>query len=91
MLLLAQRDIQDTQSAAIRRRARQKLPGTVAQKRGLVRVHEVRRNHISRTQQEIMRLETREKREEAAREKKILLHGKTIAKRFGLVGKNAIS
>lgn len=70
LLLLAQRDIRDTQSAAICRRARQKLPGTVAQKGGIVRVDEVRRNHINRTRLELERLDARSKREEVAKEKK---------------------
>ncbi len=36
-------------------------------------------------------MQARDRRMKAARQKKILLHGKAIAKRFGLMGKKAIS
>ena len=51
----------------------------------------MRHNHLHRTQEEVEREEGRQKRAETARQKKIFLYGKAIAKRFGLVGKKAES
>ena len=88
---LTQRDLQATHTAALAKRARKKLAGTVVQKGGIVTVRDVRHNHLHRTQEEVEREEGRQKRAETARQKKIFLYGKAIAKRFGLVGKKAES
>ncbi len=79
------------QAASIRKRARQKLADTIAQKGGIIIVNDVRHNHIVRTQKETERMKARDRRMKAARQKKILLHGKVIVKRFGLMGKKVIS
>ena len=88
---MTQRDLQATHTAALAKRARKKLAGTVVQKGGIVTVRDVRHNHLHRTQEEVEREEGRQKRAETARQKKIFLYGKAIAKRFGLVGKKAES
>jgi hypothetical protein len=91
LLMIAERQLKVSQAASIRKRARQKLAGTIAQKRGIITVNDVRHNHIVRTQKKTERMKARDRRMKAARQKKILLHGKAIAKRFGLMGKKAIS
>jgi hypothetical protein len=69
MFLLAQRDIRDTQSATICRRARQYLLDTIAQKNEIVRIDEIRRNHINRTQQKLERLKICFKKKTAIKKK----------------------
>ena len=91
LLELTQRDLQAIHTAALAKRARKMLAGTVVQKGGIVTVRDVRQNHLHRTQEEVEREEGRQKRAETARQKKIFLYGKAIAKRFGLVGKKAES
>jgi hypothetical protein len=91
LLVTAERQLKVSQAAFIRKRARQKLADTIAQKRGIIIVNDVRHNHIVRTQKKTERMKTRDRRMKAARQKKILLHGKTIVKRFGLMGKKVIS
>jgi hypothetical protein len=91
LLMIAERQLKATQAASIRKRARQKLAGTIAQKGGIIIVNDVRHNHIVRTQKETERMKTRDRRMKVVRQKKILLHGKAIVKRFGLMSKKAIS
>jgi glucan phosphorylase len=91
LLMIAERQLKASQTASIRKRARQKLVDTIAQKRDIIIVNDVRHNHIVRIQKKTKRMKTRDCRMKAARQKKILLHGKVIVKRFGLVGKKIIS
>ena len=57
LLELTQRDLQATHTAALAKRARKKLAGTVVQKGGIVTVRDVRHNHLHRTQEEVEREE----------------------------------
>ncbi len=91
LLMIVERQLKVSQAASIRKRARQKLADTVAQKRGIIIVNDVRHNHIVRTQKKTERMKTRDRRMKAARQKKILLHGKVIIKRFDLMNKKIIS
>lgn len=91
LLELTQRDLQATHAAALAKTARKKLGGTVVQEGGFVSIKDVRHNHLHRTQEELDREESRQKRAETARQKKLFLHGKAIARRFGLMGKKAES
>jgi hypothetical protein len=91
LLMIAERQLKASQTASIRSRARQKLVDTIAQNRGIITVNDVRHNHIVRTQKETKRMKTRDRRMKAARQKKILLHGKVLVKRFGLMSKKTIS
>jgi hypothetical protein len=79
------------QAASIRKRARQKLAGTIAQKGGIIIVNDVRHNHLMRSQKKMERMQTRDRRIKAAGQKKVLLHDKVIVKLFGLVSKKVIS
>ena len=55
LLELTQRDLQTTHTAALAKRARKKLAGTVVQKGGIVTARDVRHNHLHRTQEEVER------------------------------------
>jgi hypothetical protein len=91
LLMIVERQLKVNQTASIRKRARQKLVDTIAQKRNIIIVNDVRHNHIVRTQKKTERMKTRDRRMKAVRQKKILLHDKTIVKRFDLVSKKVIS
>jgi hypothetical protein len=91
LLIIVEYQLKMNQRASIRKRARQKLADTIAQKRGIIIVNDVRHNHLMRSQKKIEKMQTRDRRLKAARQKKILLHDKAIAKRFRLVGKKTIS
>jgi hypothetical protein len=91
LLMIVERQLKVSQTASIRKRARQKLIDTIVQKKSIIIVNDVRHNHIVRTQKKTERMKTRDRRMKAARQKKILLHDKVIVKRFGLVGKKTIS
>ncbi len=91
LLMIVEYQLKMNQAASIRKRARQKLAGTIAQKKGIIIVNDVRHNHIVRTQEKTKRMKARDRRMKAARQKKILLHDKTIVKRFGLMDKKVIS
>ncbi len=91
LLMIVERQLKASQAAFIRKRARQKLAGTIAQKEGIIIVNDVRHNHIVRTQKKTERMKARDRRMKAARQKKILLHDKVIVKRFDLMSKKVIS
>ncbi len=91
LLMIVERQLKATQTASIRKRARQKLADTIAQKRDIIIVNDVRHNHIMRTQKKTKRMKTRDRRMKIARQKKILLHDKIIIKRFDLMNKKLIS
>ncbi len=91
LLMIAERQLKATQTVSIRKRARQKLADTIVQKKNIIIVNDVRHNHIMRTQNKTERMKTRDRRMKAARQKKILLHGKIIVKRFDLMSKKIIS
>jgi hypothetical protein len=67
------------------------LTDTVAQKRGVISVKDVKDNHIVYSQMKTDRLKARERRNETIRRKKTQQHGKAIAKRFGLMNKKVIT
>ena len=90
LLNLIQRDLKASQTVVIRKRTRQKFVNIVAQKESVVIIDEVRHNYIRKSQQELKRVKIHERRLEAIRQKNILLHDKTIAKRFDLVDKKVI-
>ncbi len=89
--MIVERQLKINQTASIRKRARQKLIDTIVQKKNIIIVNDVRHNHIMRTQNKTERMKTRDRRMKAARQKKILLHGKIIVKRFDLMSKKIIS
>ncbi len=91
LLMIVEYQLKMNQAASIRKRARQKLADTIAQKKSIIIVNDVRHNHIVRTQKKTKRMKTRDRRMKAARQKKILLHDKAIVKRFGLMSKKVIS
>ncbi len=91
LLMIVERQLKATQTAFIRKRARQKLIDTIAQKRSIIIVNDVRHNHIMRTQKKTERMKTRDRRMKIVRQKKILLHDKIIVKRFDLMNKKIIS
>jgi hypothetical protein len=91
LLMIVERQLKISQTASIRKRARQKLADTIAQKKDIIIVNDVRHNHIVRTQKKTKRMKTRDRRMKAARQKKILLHDKIIVKRFDLMSKKIIS
>ncbi len=91
LLMIVERRLKINQTAFIRKRARQKLIDTIAQKKNIIIVNDVRHNHIVRTQKKTKRMKTRDRRMKAARQKKILLHDKIIVKRFDLMSKKIIS
>ena len=90
LLTLTERDVRSMHQHSSLRAARQQLTGTVVQKGGVVTVGEVRHNHIVRTQQQIDKVEKAKERAEAARKKRIILHGKRIARRFGFLGQKGL-
>ncbi len=91
LLMIVEHQLKVNQTASIRKKARQKLIDTIAQKRDIIIVNDVRHNHIVRTQKKTERMKTRDRRMKAARQKKILLHDKIIIKRFDLMNKKIIS
>jgi hypothetical protein len=91
LLMIVERQLKATQTTFIRKRARQKLIDTIAQKRNIIIVNDVRHNHIVRTQRKTERMKTRDRRMTIVRQKKILLHDKIIVKRFDLMSKKIIS
>ncbi len=91
LLIIVERQLKINQTVFIRKRARQKLIKTIAQKRNIIIDNDVRHNHIMRTQKKTERMKTRDRRMKAARQKKILLHDKIIIKRFDLMNKKIIS
>ena len=72
LLKLIQQDLQVTHTAALIKRTRKKLAEIVVQKSEMIFVDEIRFNHISRTQKEVKREKSRQKRVETARQKKII-------------------
>jgi hypothetical protein len=91
LLQMIKHDLKLIETVSISRRARQKLTETIAQKRGIIIVNDVRDNHMICTQKKMKRTKTRERRVKVIRQKKILLHEKAIAKHFELVSKKIIS
>lgn len=55
LLCLKQLDLNQSQAAVIRKRARRKVAGTVAQKAAVCSVDEVRHNYIRRSRQKLER------------------------------------
>jgi hypothetical protein len=70
LLMIVERQLKASQAAFICKRARQELADTIAQKRNIIIVNDVRRNHIVRTQKKTKRMKTRDRRMKAARQKK---------------------
>jgi hypothetical protein len=91
LLMIVERQLKVNQTAFIRKRARQKLIDTIAQKRDIIIVNDVRHNHIVRIQKKTERMKTRDRCMKAARQKKILLHDKIIIKRFDLMSKRSLT
>lgn len=88
-LELIQDDVRLSNTYNLAKRSRSKLAATVAQKGGVITVHEVREKHLTKTIMEEERVVKAQERAEAAKQKRIMNHGKQLAKQLKLRGKGA--
>ncbi len=71
LLMIIEHELKMNQAAFIRKRARQKLVNTIAQKKNSIIVNDVSHNLLMRSQKKIKRMQTRDCQMKAARQKKI--------------------